>query len=512
MNEKLLAALRQDIDGFEVKICEFTNGEIDRKAYKGFSGGFGSYAQKESGYSMLRLRLPGGRLTKERLGFIAGCAEKYNVPRMKLTTCQTIQMHDLTPQSVVEIMKRALDYDIVTRGGGGDFPRNVMVSPLSGVEQGEYFDVLPTAQAVNDYLLARVREIRLPRKLKIGFSNGPANETHATFRDLGFAARADGTFDVYCAGGLGANQKMGILVDTGVAPRDVLYDVCAMVKTFQEHGNYENRARARTRYLQETLGEDGLKTVFRENLALAKKKDMALALSYEAVPKTGGAPLSHPRAIPQKQPGLYAVAYHPIGGMLSAKKPAELYESMCDAPGAEWRVGPDETMYCINLTAEEAQAVLAVTEDGARDLFESSVACVGAATCQQGVRDSQSTLKMLVEAMRREGFADGVLPRIHISGCPSSCGTHQIGTLGFRGGVKLVDKKPMSAYMLYAGGCDAQGAERFGQEQGMMLEQDIPAFLGELGRAVRAADGTFAQWYPAHEAEFKEIAARYIAD
>ena len=114
----------------------------------------------------LRLRLPGGRLTKERLGFIAECAEKYSVPRMKLTTCQTIQMHDLPPQSVVEIMKRALDYDIITRGGGGDFPRNVMVSPLTGVEQGEYFDVMPTAQAVNDYLLAQVREIRLPRKLR----------------------------------------------------------------------------------------------------------------------------------------------------------------------------------------------------------------------------------------------------------------------------------------------------------------------------------------------------------
>ena len=25
----------------------------------------------------------------------------------------------------------------------------------------------------------------MPRKLKVGFSNGPANETHATFRDLG---------------------------------------------------------------------------------------------------------------------------------------------------------------------------------------------------------------------------------------------------------------------------------------------------------------------------------------
>ena len=512
MDEKLRIALKQDIDAFEQKIKEFANGEIDRKAYKGFSGGFGRYAQRDAAYSMLRLRLPGGRLTKERLGFIAKCAAKYGVPRMKLTTCQTVQLHDLPPQSVVEIMKKAIDYDIITRGGGGDFPRNVMVSPLSGVEQGEYFDVMPAAQAVNDYLLAQVREIRLPRKLKVGFSNRPANETHATFRDLGFVACADGTLDVYCAGGLGANPKMGILVDTGVAPQDVLYDVDAMVKTFQEHGNYENRGRARTRYLQETLGADALKAAFRENLALAKKRNLTLTLPEPSCAKAGDGELAHPRAIPQKQPGLYAVAYHPIGGMLPVGKAAVLYEAIQDVPGAEWRVGPEETMYCINLTAQEAKRVLAVTEDGARNLFEASVACVGAATCQQGVRDSQSTLKMLVEAMRAEGFADGVLPRIHISGCPSSCGTHQIGTLGFRGGVKLVDKKPLPAYVLYAGGCDAQGEERFGREIGTMLERDIPAFLAELGRAVCAFGGTFAQWYPAHETEFAEIAARYVAD
>ncbi len=46
---------------------------------------------------------------------------------------------------------------------------------------------------------------------------------------------------------------------------------------------------------------------------------MALVLPDSTAPKTGGASLSHPRAIPQKQPGLYAVAYHPIGGMLSGK-------------------------------------------------------------------------------------------------------------------------------------------------------------------------------------------------
>ena len=104
-------------------------------------------------------------------------------------------------------MEKAFDAGIITRGGGGDFPRNVMASPLSGVEQGEYFDVMPYAEAVSDYLLGMIKSVKMPRKLKVGFSNLPANETHVTFRDLGFAARPDGTFDVYSAGGLGRNPK-----------------------------------------------------------------------------------------------------------------------------------------------------------------------------------------------------------------------------------------------------------------------------------------------------------------
>jgi ferredoxin-nitrite reductase len=67
MNGKLLGFPNsgRDIECFEEKIYDFTNGEIDRKAYKGFSGGLAVMARGRNGYSMLRLRLPGGRLTKE---------------------------------------------------------------------------------------------------------------------------------------------------------------------------------------------------------------------------------------------------------------------------------------------------------------------------------------------------------------------------------------------------------------------------------------------------------------
>ena len=158
--------MRQASAAFAEKIRAYAAGEIDAKAYKGFSGGFGSYAQRNGG-NMLRLRMAGGRLTKERLAYVAKGVEDFEIDRMKLTTCQTIQLHNLPDQVTVEMMERAIDVDIITRGGGGDFPRNTMASPLSGVEQGEYFDVLPWAEAAGEYMLTIVREVKMPRKLQV---------------------------------------------------------------------------------------------------------------------------------------------------------------------------------------------------------------------------------------------------------------------------------------------------------------------------------------------------------
>lgn len=194
---------KEDLPAFQEATRRFYAVASSVKEYKGFSGGFGSYAQKGGKASMLRLRTPGGRLDQKKLAFVADCIRQYGVDKLHFTTCQTIQLHDLQPDALFVIMEKALDVGIVTRGGGGDFPRNAMVSPLSGVEQGEYFDVLPWAEAAGEYLMTFIRERKMPRKLKVGFSNSPANVPHVTFRDLGFAARPDGTFDVYSAGGLG---------------------------------------------------------------------------------------------------------------------------------------------------------------------------------------------------------------------------------------------------------------------------------------------------------------------
>ncbi len=507
-----LQAYRQEIETFSGKIQDFQEGKIEKKDYKGYSGGMGSYAQRDPAKHMLRLRLPGGRLTPERLSFLADTVEKYHVQRMKLTTCETVQLHDLPADQVPAIMGEAASCGILCRGGGGDNPRNVMCSPLSGVQEGECFDPTPYAGAVTDYLLSICREIHMPRKLKIAFSNGADDSVHSAFRDMGFRAQSDGTFSLRIAGGLGAQgHRMGVLVDEAVQPGEVLYYVKAMVDTFCRHGNYENRAKARTRFMQDTLGPQGLKEAFLKNLEALKAQGGLELPRLEALADVcgGDETLDHPRAIRQKQPGMYAVKYHPIGGLLPVEKPAQLYAAIKDLCNAECRVGPDETLYIVNLPAAGAKQVLALTEDGAKTEFEYSVACIGATVCQQGVRDSQGLLRAAVSAVREAGIPDGALPRIRISGCPSSCAAHQAGAMGFQGGVRLEGKKPQPAFRLFLDGGDALDAARFGEAGPVILERDIPALLVELGRAAAAAGQPWAAWSESHREDLNAIVAKY---
>lgn len=508
MNEQWIQTFRSEIGDFKEKIDAFQQGGIDKKAYKGISGGMGSYAQRDPSKHMLRLRMPGGRLTVERLKFLADTVERYGVRRLKLTTCETVQLHDLQGEQMPSIMEEAIGSAILTRGGGGDNPRNVMCSPLSGVQPGEAFDVMPWAEAATEYLLSICRDIHMPRKLKVAFCNGVDDSVHSAFRDMGFLAKPDGTFALRIAGGLGNNHRMGVLVDEAVAPQEVLYYIKAMIDTFCAHGNYQNRAKARTRYMQETLGPDGLKEAFLANVAAARAAGgLDLEITPAPAEKTGEGQLSHSRAIAQKQPGLYAVEYHPIGGALPAEKPAALYALLRDMPRVECRIAPNETIYVINLTAGEAQKVLEATADGAETVFEHSVACIGAAVCQQGVRDSQGLIQAAVAAVREAGLPDGALPKVYISGCPSSCGAHQAAAMGFQGCVKPVNGKPQPAFKLFLGGSDALGAARFGEPAATILEQDIPALLVELGRAASALG--WEQWSAGHGEELNAIIAKY---
>lgn len=516
-NIEVVEEYRKELDAFREKTKAFYAGEVPIGEYKGFSGYYGSYAQRGAKASMLRLRMTAGEVDKEKLAFIADSIEKYNIDKAHFTTCQTIQLHNLSCDTVCSLIEEALDAGIVTRGGGGDFPRNAMCSPLSGVEIGEYFDVMPYAKATGEYALGLMKDLKLPRKLKIGFSNSPKNITHATFRDLGFVATKNGTFDVYCAGGMGNKPKFGVKVMEDLDPSKVLYCVQTMVDVFKEHGNYKQRGASRTRFLQDTMGIEGLQKAFAEQLAHnLETLDLDISAQSTEVTKKGSTQgkevflKKNLRVIEQKQEGLYAVAYHPIGGVPDVSVFRKLSDTIVNMDQVVLRLAPTEGSYIINLTKEEAEKVLLVTADSATTLFETSSACIGADICQVGIGTSQILLNQCVERVRKEQFADGVLPVIHISGCPSSCSVHQTAAFGFRGGKKPTEDGPKDAFAVYENGCALQGQEQMGQELGVMLATDIPEFLVAIGKAVQAEGMDYATFRKNYPDKVKEIANRFF--
>lgn len=66
------------------------------------------------------------------------------------------------------------------------------------------------------------------------------------------------------------------------------------------------------------------------------------------------------------------------------------------------------------------------------------------------------------------------------------------------------------AFVLTVNGEDEEGRERFGEQVGTILENEIPAFLKELGTEIAESGMKFDEWYDGHAERFAEIAKPYV--
>jgi ferredoxin-nitrite reductase len=87
--------------------------------------------------------------------------------------------------------------------------------------------------------------------------------------------------------------------------------------------------------------------------------------------------------------------------------------------------------------------------------------------------------------------------RIHFSGCPSSCGQHQIADIGFRGARTKVNGVMIDAYDAFIGGRLGRN-RRFNELlKGKVPAKDVHGFIDKLLRvfdAKKTAGETFAEF------------------
>lgn len=486
--------LKEEVETLRSKGRDFLNGELTRNEFKGFSGGMGSYAQKESGKFMIRLRTPSGIITKEHFRLILNYAENNGLDRIHLTTRQAVQLHDLTIDQVCDIMKDSIDHDLFTRGGGGNFPRNVALSPLAGVDTEEVFDVTPYARQVGEYFLENVRGYKLPRKLKVAFSSSASDTACATLNDLGFIGMLDegrSMFRMWLAGGMGGQSALALPFDELVEPTEVLYYVEAMVRLFTAEGNYENKSQARTRFIPRRMGVEAFMECYRKHLEEVKETcafegvEPELSTEETSVKETG-----NPLLIPQKQDGLYTVVLHPQCGQLLIKDAEQIYEMLSEVLSVEFRLSMDEELYVRNLTKNQAENLLTAMESSMMmSNVAMSVSCVGTPTCQTGANQSQKLCREIAEAVKGNDVSH--LPKLYISGCPNCCSRHPVASMGFAGRRVRIEDESVEAFDCFIGGMVGMDKSAMGEKAGTILAEKIPEMIVELGKDLAEREKEF---------------------
>lgn len=513
--ESLKEILYGEIEGFREEGHKFINGEMNLMQFKHTSGGFGVYAHKGGKEFMIRLRIPSGITNVGEMYKVYDFANRYGLDKIHLTTRQAIQLHGLSIDEICDLMKEALDNDIYTRGAGGNYPRNVAMSPLSGVDEKEAFDVTPYAVACGNYFLERITTYKLPRKLKVSFSNGDEDAAHCTVQDLGFVAvnkNGKEYFEVYLGGGLGQNPKKAVKHKELVEPKEVLYYLEGMVRMFKAEGDYENRNKARVRYILDRMGEEEFLNCYKKHVDEVKELEkLDITVSPKVYNKEGiEVEIDNPRLFKQKQKGLYSVYLHPIGGQWMTSDLKNVLDLISKFEDVEIRLAMSEGIYFRNLNGEEAKQLLELTEDmAAKTKFEQSVSCIGIPTCQIGLCNSQGTLNEVLDYFKKNNNRLDILPTIHFSGCQNSCGVHQIGAIGFTGKKKRVGDKVDECFTLYVGGAYGVGETKLGVAVGDLQAMKIPEFLFDLSKNVENSNISFDNYLVEKEEEFRELVNKY---
>lgn len=518
--EKTKELFLSEIPNFKEQCIKLLNGDLSKMDYKGISGGYGVYAQRDQKSFMIRLRFSSGVVTKSQLHKVYEFAKKYNIDKIHFTTRQAVQLHDLDVDEVCNIMEEGIKNNIFTRGSGGNFPRNVGLSPLSGVDPDESFDVTPYAVATDKHFMSKITTYHLPRKLKVSYSSCPLDSAHATVQDLGFmAVKKDNKpyFKVFVGGGLGKNPAIGLELDELIEPKDVLYYVEGLTKLFMDEGDYTNKHKARVRYMVYRLGEEEFIKKFKEYVS-REKENNNLDINIEPInyPDDGGVETSikHCRLFEQKQKGYYSVYIHPIGGQIKLNDLEKLLNALDKYKNASIRVAMTEGIFIINLNGKEAEDLLEISKDfSGKTNIEKSIACIGVPRCQMGIQNSQKMLREIIDYFKSNSNGDdtilNAMPRIYISGCVNSCAVHQIGAIGLTGKKKRVDGEMCDAFEIFVDGDFEYDKTRLGKSLGDFKADEIPKLLFEIGEKVANSDTDFYTYYAANEDKIKEITSKY---
>ena len=413
-----------------------------------------------SDYFMMRIGIPNGIISSSQLRLIGGLARKYARNLTDITVRQNIQLHWLTIESLPEVVDALDAIGLSPKGACGDVVRNVTGCPLAGVGADELIDSSALALEISRLLTANPEFYNLPRKFKISVTSCPSWCTYPEINDVGLTAvkhNGEVGYSLRVGGGLSADPHLAVRLDAFILPDQAVRTVRAIAEIFREQqGLRDSRDRARLKHLF-------LKEGWTADSFLA---ELQSRLDFKLLP---GVPEQVPDDIfrdhvgihPQHKPELSYVGASVLRGRLTGEQletAAELAERF--GSGA-LRVTVSQNLLFIDIpnhkTAELARQLEQIgLHVEASSFWRGAVACTGTEFCKLAITETKSFTRWLVDELEERLPEFDQQLRLHVTGCPNSCGQHWIADIGIEGKKIKHEGKLTDAYYFCLGGAVGQ--------------------------------------------------------
>ena len=407
-------------------------------------------------YFMMRIAMPAGLLTAHQLAVIAEISKKHARNLADITVRQNIQLHWLTIESLPEIVDTLDSIGLSPRGACGDVVRNVTGCPLAGIDHQEVLDASGIASDIQRDLVGNSAFYNLPRKFKITVTGCPVWCSYPEINDIGLTGVRRGDevgFSLRVGGGLSKEPHLAIRLNAFVRLEQALPVARAVAKIFRDQqGLRESRDHARLKYL--FLRHDWTAESFLAEL------ERRLGYSLDpAAPEEMPDDLyrDHVGIHAQKQPGLSYVGASVLRGRLTGDQLASAAELAKRFGDGHLRTTVMQNLLFVNIPTSRATEL--VEELRKIDLrvegssfWRGAVACTGTEFCKLALTETKGFTRWLVDELeeRVPGFDQQL--KLHVTGCPNSCGQHWIADIGIEGKKIKQDGRLVDAYYFCVGG------------------------------------------------------------
>ena len=411
-------------------------------------------------FFMLRIRIPNGLLRSDQLRTIASLTSRYARGIADLTVRQNIQLHWVSIEALPEVLDELWRVGLNTTGACGDVTRNITGCPVAGVDADEICDASPLALETDRMLAGNAEFYNLPRKFKISITGCRVWCPYPEINDVGLTAieravqgKREIGFSLRVGGGLSTDPYLGARLNAFVRWNQALPVIKGVAELFRDSDPLrEHRERARLKFL--FLRHGWTPHDF--------QKELERRIGFQLDPAEAEQPpddvyRDHIGIHPQKQSGLCYVGATVLRGRITPEQMHGAADLADRFANGELRTTNMQNLLIVNvprLRADElAQELGAIgLPVSGSPFWRGAVACSGTEFCKLAITETKSFSRWLVEELeeRLPGFEQHL--KLHVTGCPNSCGQHWIADIGIEGKKLKVNGQMEDAYYFCLGG------------------------------------------------------------